>query len=310
MKNAFLYLILITGLIGPWLFDSCTNTGKVEPTSPPIAPIDTAAIQAADSISRNWWCASIKAPDEAARAISVLGKAWPAGSVLKVKFIGGTAAQRSWPIQALKDISAIANLKFEYVTTWNADCRISFDASQGAYSYIGTDSKNVPQSAVTCNIGWTGLDVATHELMHFLSFGHEQSSPKGGICWDKPVVYAALAAPPNGWSKAMVDANVFYQYAANQVDATEFDPLSIMEYQIPASWTCSKVGIPGGKVMTEKDKFMLAKIYPGLVAPPPPPPPGTVTISQATRDKIAALTALSKSNAAKADSVFRKETGL
>jgi len=289
MKNVFFNLILVffNLILAAGLFGWLSFFGCVDTKTPPVPPVvvDTVAIQTADSISRNWFCASIKAPDETVRALSVLGKAWPTGSVIKVKFIGGTTAQRAWPLQAMKEISAFANIKFEVVASGNADCRISFDPSQGAWSYIGTDAKGIPQTRATCNIGWTGLDVAIHELMHFVSFGHEQSSPIGSICWDKPVVYAALAAPPNGWSKAMVDANVFYQYSANQVDATVFDPISVMEYQIPASWTCNKVGIPGGKVLSEKDKFMLGKIYPGVTAPPPPPAQG-ITITRAQADSI------------------------
>jgi hypothetical protein len=79
----------------------------------------------------------------------------------------------------------------------------------------------------------------------------------------------------------MVDANVFFKYNPVDVTATEFDPTSIMEYQIPWSWTCSGTGIPGGKVLSEKDKFLIGQIYPGVIVNPPPPPPSGVTLTQA-----------------------------
>jgi len=291
-KNIFLASAFALFALSVFIYPQCTG----KPTVVPPVVVDSTAIATADSVSRNWWCASITAPDESEqRAISLLGKAWPTGSVIKVKYFLGTPAQRAWPDAAFKEIERWVNLKFEVVPTGNADLRISFDNS-GAWSMVGTDAKSRPQSSATTNLGWQGMDVALHEILHFLSFGHEQSSPMSGICWDKPVVYADLAKPPNGWTKEMVDRNVFFKYTFAQVDATDFDPTSIMEYQIPASWTCNKIGIPGGKVLSELDKFMLGKIYPGVIPPPPPPPPPSgVTLTPAQRNEIVRL--LNKSKA-------------
>ena len=287
-KNIFLASAFALFALPVFIYPQCTG----KPTVVPPVVVDSTAIATADSISRNWWCASITAPDESEqRAISLLGKAWPTGSVIRVKYFLGTPAQRAWPDAAFKEIERFVNLKFEVVSMGNADLRISFDNS-GAWSVVGTDAKSRPQSSATTNLGWPGMDVALHEVLHFLSFGHEQSSPMSGICWDKPVVYADLAKPPNGWTKEMVDRNVFFKYTFAQVDTTDFDPTSIMEYQIPALWTCNKIGIPGGKVLSELDRFMLGKIYPGKV--PPLDPPSGVTLTPTQRNEIVRLLNKSK----------------
>lgn len=251
------------------------NQGKEAITHPPTP---TAAKDTTE-VNNQWFCSTYEAPAPKGvqQAVAQNGKQWPTGSTLHVAFNQGTATQRLWPMQAFAQWGQYANLKFDYPTTGPYDCTISFDPLLGAWSYIGTDSKG---RATSMNLGWTGMDVSLHEIGHFLSLLHEQSSPVGNICWNKAKVYSDLGGPPNNWSKSMVDNNVFFKYNQADVTATEFDPISIMEYQLPGSWICSGVGIPGGKVLSEKDKFLIARLYPGLVVTPPPPPAAGVTLTQ------------------------------
>ena len=280
MKNTKQILL---GMLLLVLYNACTNI------SPPVEPPETPTEVEVDSVTYNWHCSSIESSEFGAnRAVAVLGKFWETGQVLVVRFMGGTEAQRKWPMLAMEKISKEANLKFKVVESGFADCRVSFNTGDGAWSYVGTSATSIPQERATTNLGWQGLDVALHELMHFIGFAHEQSNPVGGICWNKPAVYKALAAPPNNWSKSVVDRNVFAVYGEHQVNATPFDAVSIMQYQIPASWTCTNIGIPGGKVLSASDRFMLGHIYPGQAPPPPPPPPPDgVTLSKEQVIKLA-----------------------
>ena len=88
------------------------------------------------------------------RAISPIGKTWMNGSTLRVRFIGGSAAQRAKVEEQAGWWTAVANLNFDFDDAPNADIRISFDANDGAWSYIGTDCRSIPLNEATMNLGF------------------------------------------------------------------------------------------------------------------------------------------------------------
>lgn len=217
------------------------------------------------------------------RAVVLKKNLWPNGSTLRVKLVGGTAAQRAYLTNAFLEWQKHANLKVSYVTTGTSDIRVSFASGQGSWSYVGTDSKSVPQSQATMNIGWLGSDVCLHEIGHALGMAHEQASPNSTICWDKEAVYKALGAPPNNWTRETVDWNVFRKLTPAEADATVFDPKSIMQYSVPASWLCQPSnGIPGGTTLSDLDKAFMAEKYPF----PNTPNKNGVTLKPYQKDSI------------------------
>ena len=87
-------------------------------------------------------------------------------------------------------------IKFEYVTSGNADVRIAFiteGPDSGSWSYIGKEILNIDADKPTMNFGWfdsTTPDeeierTAVHEMGHTLGFIHEQSQPLANIDWDE-----------------------------------------------------------------------------------------------------------------------------
>src|SRR5678815_2865606 len=70
------------------------------------------------------------------RAISPIGKTWMNGSTLQVRFIGGSAANRATARQQAGWWSTVANLNFNFNDAPSAEIRITFDSSDGAWSYI------------------------------------------------------------------------------------------------------------------------------------------------------------------------------
>lgn len=103
------------------------------------------------------------------RALSPIGRSWLNGSTLQVRFLGGTELQRAIVKTQAGWWAAVANIKFSWDQSPQADIRISFNPADGAWSYIGTDCKSIPQDQPTCNLGFLDGGTAAHELGHCLS---------------------------------------------------------------------------------------------------------------------------------------------
>jgi hypothetical protein len=143
-----------------------------------------------------------------AHAIIVARKMWINGSTLRVRFMGGTAQEQ----KTARDQSAWwaehANLKFVFNNDADAEIRIAFDHGDGAWSYIGTDARQIPVSAPTMNLGFLDGGTAAHEFGHAIGLGHEHQNPSGGIQWNEDVVIRDLAGAPNFWDEATARHNV------------------------------------------------------------------------------------------------------
>ena len=198
------------------------------------------------------------------RAIAPIGKTWMNGSTLRVLFMDGTAAQQKIAREQAGWWSAVANLKFDFNNATNAEIRITFDASDGAWSYVGTDCKGIPLNQPTMNLGFLDGGTAAHEFGHAIGLAHEHQNPAGGIQWDEKVVIREAAKSPNFWDEATARHNILDKYAANQVNGTAFDPDSIMLYFFPATWTLNGIGTKANDVLSKVDKEFIAgaKMYP------------------------------------------------
>jgi len=198
------------------------------------------------------------------RALSPIGKLWMNGSTLRVRFLGGTASQQATARQQADWWIQHANLKFEFNNASNAEIRISFDASDGAWSYIGTDARSIPANQATMNLGFLDGGTAGHEFGHAIGLAHEHQNPRVGIQWNEPVVIQSLAGPPNFWSEEQTRHNVLNKYTTNQINGTDFDPDSIMLYFFPADWTLNGVATSQNDILSAMDKAFVAsaKMYP------------------------------------------------
>ena len=199
------------------------------------------------------------------------GKKWANGRTLGVYFMDGSATQKARVREQAMKWGQFANIKLDFsAAKARAQIRISFVADQGSWSYIGTDCLGIAKTRPTMNFGWLKDDtdateyerVVVHEFGHALGAIHEHQNPKGGIQWNLPAVYAYFAGPPNFWSKEQTDINVIGKYSVDQLNASTFDPDSIMLYHFDAAL------IKGGKAtkfntrMSPGDKRFIKKQYP------------------------------------------------
>jgi hypothetical protein len=205
-----------------------------------------------------------RGPQGRVRAISPIGKTWMNGSTLRVRFMSGTPAQQATARKQAAWWSQVANLKLEFNDAPNAEIRITFDPSDGAWSYIGTDCRGIPVNQATMNLGFLDGGTAGHEFGHAIGLAHEHQNPAGGIQWNEQVVIRETAKSPNFWDEATARHNILDKYSADQINGTAFDPDSIMLYFFPASWTLNGIATKANDVLSSMDKGFIAgaKMYP------------------------------------------------
>lgn len=194
---------------------------------------------------------------QTAEAVLVRRSVWPNGQRLRVQFLGGTAAQQAKAREQALWWSQVANLTFEFGNDPQSEIRVSFDSTDGAWSYIGLDCAEIPFGQPTMNLGFLDGGTCGHEFGHAIGLAHEHSSPFGGIQWNEAKVIADLSGPPNNWTVEQIRHNVFFKYSVDQVKGTSFDPKSIMLYFFPGSWVQNGQGTSRNDALSATDKAFI-----------------------------------------------------
>jgi hypothetical protein len=195
---------------------------------------------------------------------------WARGSALRVRFLDGPSELHEPVLAAAAAWTDHTDLRFVVVPTGPAEIRVTF-ALAGNWSALGTDALIAelygPDDPTMClsearTAAPTRLKrLARHEFGHAIGLIHEHSSPASGMRWRKDVVYTALAAPPNRWSRADVEYNVFYRYSATTTQFSAFDPESVMLYAFPPDWTEDHSSYPENGELSATDKAFVRQVY-------------------------------------------------
>jgi hypothetical protein len=211
----------------------------------------------------------IQLTSRSAEAVTFPEKYWTNGQKLRVKFMEGTESQKQFVMNALKDWMDVVNLQFVRSEDVNSEIRVAFDENDGAWSYIGTDARDIPTNQPTLNLGWLDKGVVLHEFGHAIGMGHEHQNPKGGIKWNEANVIKDLSKPPNSWNVATIRHNVLDKYSKDQTNGTEADTSSIMMYPFPASWTMDGFATKENTELSVVDRQFMASVYPKTAHPSP-----------------------------------------
>lgn len=203
-------------------------------------------------------------------AVIFFRKMWPNGSTLRIRFLGGTEAQQRLALEQARWWSQVANLRFVPSDATDAEIRVSFDSSLGAWSYIGTDCRSIPNDQPTMNLGFQDGGTSAHEFGHAIGLGHEHQNPQGGLQWNEPEVIRDLSGPPNSWTVSQIRSNVLVKYSVDQIKGTAFDPDSIMLYAFPSRWTTNGVGTHSNDALSAVDIDFIARMYPKPGVPTQP----------------------------------------
>jgi hypothetical protein len=203
------------------------------------------------------------------RAAFQYKKMWINGTTLRVRFLDGTPEQQAIAKEQALWWTDHANLTFDFNNAADAEIRIAFDPTDGAWSFVGTDCLGIEKTKPTMNLGFLEGGTAAHEFGHAIGLAHEHQNPSGGIEWNDATVIRDLAGPPNRWSESTVRFNVLNKYGADQIRGTKFDPDSIMLYFFPANWTKNGQATKANEVLSTQDKTFISS---GAAYPQNPSP--------------------------------------
>lgn len=191
---------------------------------------------------------------------------WNPGDIIGVKFLNGNKKLKERVEAAAKTWEQNANIKFNFGAE-DASIRIKF-GSPSNDSKIGTEFLTF-SDPVTMNFANMHADTSEdelqhkilHEFGHALGLVHEHFHPNFSENLNREQTMQHFKRTV-GLSEAEIEQNVFKQYCPNQLYYSEFDPDSIMTYEIPSDCTADGRAISRNHALSEIDKQFISKIYP------------------------------------------------
>lgn len=227
----------------------------------PVASYEAAINERSDNVKPN-------TSGRTKRSVAVHTTFWKPGRTLKIAMYD----KNQKTIDTVKNIAnkwlAHANLKFEFISGAVGDIRIKIepDLTIDSYSFLGTDALTRPPEEPTMRIA-TPLEhdefesTVLHEFGHALGLHHEHQHPDADIPWDLKKVYTWHKENYN-WEREKIDSDVLPLPRYTNYIYGDYDPLSIMHYEIDSTLTLNNWSRPANLTLSEKDLEVIRKIYP------------------------------------------------
>lgn len=202
---------------------------------------------------------------------------WHNGTIIKVKFLNGSAEIKNKVIWYAQEWEKYANIHFKFIESGDAHVRIGFDWNDNRYitwSYIGTDCKAIAdQNEATMSFAYLDypeIPQSTIRADVLRAFGQVL----GLELENRNINFTPIWSPlpnrvPNYWAFNITDVQwaelkkyVFDPLDAdNAISTSQYDALSIMKWPFP-----SNVLLNGGagtnEELSDTDKAFIWDLYP------------------------------------------------
>lgn len=187
---------------------------------------------------------------------------------LRVAFLDGDTATRSFVMGVAKEWEQGLKLTFSESTDPHAELRVTFNG-KGVWSKVGLRARSVANGQPT--MGLNGLTQTTdahlrrayvlHEFGHALGGMHEHQRPDAPLTWNHPIVYKHYLET-YGWPREQVDKEVIQPLQYQKlVMSPEFDRLSVMMYPVLKEFTKEGFVQPWNSQISTTDRSVMAGIY-------------------------------------------------
>jgi serralysin len=210
--------------------------------------------------------------------IPTVWKLWRDRSVLRVRFLGGNAAQQT-EIRALAvEWTWGTGLAFSFLppdSTEAAEIRIAVTTGQASWSYIGTDALTVAAEQPTISldvqlpIEGRSRGKVLKELGHALGLLAEHQQPNADLPWDRAAALAVYMGSPHHWTSDQVEHDLLGRYVVPIPPAYRpFDPYSVMLLPFGSELFSRDFPIGTNTELSTSDRAFISELYPPTADPP------------------------------------------